>query len=144
MVFRKELEQYSRQVESRVEGDAAEDEEVESLLQGGVARPDLLAAHHAYHGDTLMQEIAQKEGMSSPLIRQEHVLQPSPFLRSHRSGSMRRSQAPVVTAPSSNLKSRAALSMSLPNLADVDSLEAALAPPTVRSNRYSVLLPSQM
>ncbi len=124
----------------RVEADMAEDEEVESLMHRGVARPDLLSTHHAYHGDTLMQEIAQQEGMASPLLRQEHVLQPSPFLRSQRTGSMRRSKAPV--APS-NLGRLAALSMSLPNLADVVDLET-LAAPTIQPNRYSVLLPSQL
>ena len=109
-------------------------------MQRGVARPDLLAAHHSYQGDTLMQEIAQKEGMASPLLRREHVLQPSPFLRSQRAGSMRRSKAPTVPG---NLSRHSALSTSLPNLADVDSLDV-LAAPSIQPNRFSVLRPSQL
>lgn len=136
---RKELEQYSRRGEGVAGGDtAAEDEEVESLMQKGVARPDLLATH-SYQGDTLMQEIAQKEGMASPLLRREHMLQPSPFLRSKRAGSMRRSKAPAMPA---SLSRHSALSTSLPNLADVDNLEI-LAAPSFQPNRFSVLLPSR-
>lgn len=116
----------------------AEDEEVESLLKKGVAKPDLLATTR-YLADTgsLMQEIAAKEGMASPLLRREQVLLPSPFQRT-RAGSMRKGRPPP-----SNLKSRAALSLSLPNLADVDSLES-LEAPQLPSHRFTTILdPSQ-
>lgn len=114
-------------------------------MQKGVARPDLLAATGVYLGDSksgsLMEEIVDKEGLSSPLLRMERVLQPSPFLRSARVGSMRGKR-------SRDDKSRAARSASLPDLSDLESLEAsessALAPPPAPSNRFSVLLPTEL
>lgn len=139
-VCRKELEAYSRHGATT----CTEDEEVESLMQRGVARPDLLATTRPYYGggDTggsLMQEIAEKEGMASPLLRKEYVLQPSPFLRT-RAASMRKKKSHV-----GNLKSQAALSLSLPNLADIDNLDTVEYPlPHPSSNRFSVLLPSQL
>ena len=116
-----------------------EDEEVESLMQGGVSRPDMLVTtQNPSDRGSLMAEIVQKEGMASPLIRGEHILQPSPFLRSARSGSM------IKRKPrAGNLRNNAAFSMSLPNLADVDSLEEGLvpaAPPP--QNRFSALIPT--
>lgn len=139
-VCRKELEQYGKQRG----GEAAEDEEVESLMKKGVARPDLLATMHSYRTDTgsLMQEIAAKEGVASPLLRKEYVLLPSPFQRA-RAGSMRKSRTHT-----GNLKSRAALSLSLPNLADVDSLEALEGPmdgdPPYLFSKFTVLPPTQL
>ena len=105
-------------------------------MQRGVAHPDLLVTTHSYptDKDSLMEEIAQKEGMASPLLRREHVLQPSPFLRSTRSGSFIRKKKKKP----SNLKSNAVLSLSLPNLADVDELES----PLPNTNRFSVIIPS--
>ena len=128
--YRKELEQYSRREI------ATEDQEVESLMAGGVARPDLLVAHHN-NQDTgsLMMEIVEKEGIASPMILKEQVLLPSPFLRTARAGSMR-----GRGKKASNLKSQAVLSLSLPNLADVDYLESLESPQP--ANRYSVLIPS--
>ena len=143
--LRQELQQWSHSGEGVVvgvvgEGSTAVDEEVETLMK---RRPDLLAAtQHAYQphsGNTLMQEIAQKEGLASPLLRQEQVLLASPFLRSSRAGSMRKARMPVITT---NLRSQATLSSSLPNLADIDSLDA-LAPANYQTNRFSVMLPSQ-
>jgi hypothetical protein len=127
---RKELEQLSKQQSA-----AAEDEEVESLMDKGVARPDLLATTRGYldTGGSLMQEIAAKEGAASPLLRREHVLLSSPFQRT-RAGSVRKRQP-----HSSNLRSQAALSHSLPNLADVENLES-LEPPQNLSNRFSTIL----
>lgn len=112
-MHRKELDLFSRQGET-----LAEDEEVESLMKKGVARPDLLSTTYG-HTDTgsLMQEIAAKEGVASPLLRRELVLLPSPFQRM-RAGSMRKGKRQA-----SNLK-RNTLSLSLPNLADVESLES--------------------
>lgn len=126
---------YSRHAEH----ETAEDEEVESLLKRGMARPDLLATH-SYHPDTgsLMQEIIAKEGHASPLLRREHVLLPSPFQRT-RARSMRKNRTHTR-----NLKSQAALSLSLPNLADVESLESLECPPPPAEYRFSVLPPTQL
>lgn len=111
-----------------------DNEEVEALLRGGVARPDLLPTHlHADKG-SLMEEIAAKEGIASPLLRKEHVLQPSPFLRA-RASSARRKKPPQAHVQAQRAKVK--LSLSLPNLADIDNLEEALP-----SNRYSAYLPA--
>ena len=134
---RQELDVYSkRDTES-----AAIDEEVESLMQKGVARPDLLAVtgHTDKLGGSLMSEIADKEGLASPLLRMEHVLQPSPFLRAARSGSVRRKRPEAE-----RLKAH---SSSLPNLADIDNLDTLEAPQALphpaSTNRFSVLLPGK-
>ena len=128
---------------SKREPDAAEDEEVESLMQKTVARPDLLQTTRAYRtgdsGGSLMAEIADKEGLSSPLLRMEHILQPSPFMRSARAGSVRNRKS-----KGSRLKAQAALSSSLPNLADIDSLENLEEPyPQPAMNRFSALIPTR-
>lgn len=125
------------------ESETAEDEEVESLMMKGAARPDLLDNTGSFRlgdppggGGSLMAEIANKEGMSSPMLRMEHVLQPSPFLRSARVGSMRHRRP-----QGSRLKAH---SSSLPNLADIDSLEPPEElPHPASTNRFSMLLPSQ-
>ena len=100
------------------------------------AQPDLLAntRRHKPSRDSLMTEIMQKEGKASPLLRREHLLEPSPFQHT-RSGSFvarRKKLSPSQT----NLKSQAALTMSLPNLADADALENMPV-----ANRNSVFIP---
>ena len=79
-----------------------------------------------------MDEIVQKEGVACPVLRGEQLLEPSPF--SHgRSGSfvVRRKRR-----GSGNLQSHAELTMSLPNLLDIDNIEN---PPP--ANRHSVFIP---
>lgn len=123
-LFRKELAVFSQQRKN------IEDEEVESLLLTG---PSLLITGSEDTG-SLMQEIAAKEGIASPLIREELVLQPNPFLRSSRSGSMRKSRSPMKRPIQKQL--------SLPDLTDISNLEELAAmQPYPDSDR---LLPNQL
>ena len=78
-----------------------------------------------------MEEIVQKEGKASPLLRREHLLEPSPFQHA-RSGSFVGRRRP----PKTNLASMAAITLSLPNLADADGLEAV-----PKANRNSLYIP---
>ena len=101
------------------------------------APPDLLAntRRHKPSRDSLMAEIVQKEGKASPLLRREHLLEPSPFQHA-RSGSFVARRKKPSLSPQTNLKSQAALTMSLPNLADADALESMPV-----ANRNSVFIP---
>ena len=99
------------------------------------AQPDLLAntRRHKPSRDSLMAEIVQKEGKASPLLRREHLLEPSPFQHARSGSFVARRKKP---SSQTNLASQAALTMSLPNLADADALENMPV-----ANRNSVFIP---
>lgn len=88
------------------------------------ATPDLLATAQPRppSGDTLRDEIVRKEGVASPLLRREQVLEPSPFRQRTRSFVRKRPEKEVPKKEGRGLKKRSSLTMSLPNLADIDDL----------------------
>ena len=97
------------------------------------AQPDLLAntRRHKPAKDSLMEEIVQKEGKASPLLRKEHLLEASPFQHARCGSFVARRRKPKT-----NLANLASLTLSLPNLADADALEDL-----PKANRNSVFIP---
>ena len=126
---RSQLEQYSKHGTFEVDDPGDGDPPSE-------APPDLLAntRRHKPSRDSLMAEIMQKEGKASPLLRREHLLEPSPFQHARSGSFVARRKKP--SSSQTNLTSQAALTMSLPNLADADALERMPV-----ANRNSVFIP---
>lgn len=94
----------------------------------GVAQPDLLATTQNHQHRSLA---------SSPYLRRNHM-------RCTRAGSMIKKNRPhlPLASPSSGeggLRGSLALSLSLPNLADLDSLEGALDPLSSKRNTIFVM-----
>lgn len=97
------------------------------------AQPDLLAntRKRKPEKDSLMEEIVQKEGKASPLLRREQLLEPSPFQHSRCGSFVARRRKPQT-----NLTNLSSLTLSLPNLADADAMEQL-----PKANRNSVFIP---
>ena len=89
-------------------------------IEAKQATPDLLVTTiptRPRSGGSLRDEIAEKDGYCSPLIRHEAALEPSPFRNRTRS---------FMKKPRSNksLKEQNTLTMSLPNIADIDNIDS--------------------
>ncbi len=92
--------------------------------------PDLLATSQPRIPGSLRDEIVQKEGTSSPLLGKEPL---SPFRgRTHTVVSR---PARKERSSSSNLKKSSGLTMSLPNLLDIDDLD------TLPQSKQPVFIP---